>query len=808
MNKFAEIFGSIANLSKSFFEMMRMQVIPRIVDFYYIATEFLAPRWKKYLVSAAIIISTFIVFFTFYVYIVYQINYDEIHNSLEKEYEWLYGRGLSRQKPPIKIYDRNRKLLGVYLPERGSHMTMRTCKKMIWLKKAAVSSEDRDFYNHAGVSYTGIARAFAINLMTFSLSQGGGTITQQLARNLFTDRARTLKRKLYETFIAWSIEGKLNKEEILCLYLNKIYMGEGRIGAEEASWFYFKKPPESLDAAEAAMIVGLFPSPVRYSPLNNIELSLQKQKTVLSLLVKDGYLKPLKEKIMLQSFLRKYDVEKGPSWDPGKIGIYGASRDFRFNIAPSANAFVKHYLYENLEEDLIMKGGLKVFTTIDKHRQKIALGAVRRQVETLRHDMLKKSKSRNQKDLKKLSRRINGVLVSMKPQTGEILALVGSYSVTEGKMYERPFTMRRQPGSSLKGFLYAVAINEEVLDVNSLVKDIRFRQGKWSPRNWNGKYLGEIPVRKAIAISSNSAAVRTLDDIGVRVFKRRMMSAIDENDSDRFKSNLTLALGSGELTPVEMTRIYAMINNGGRTVKPQLIVSIENDKGETILANSENEDYGNELLTQESCQKAVKLMTYVFDPETNGTASFIGKRRSKNPDYLPFDVAGKTGTVQVVSQVRKKFPGVYGSQTNAWFVGLVPGETTVLWFGNDEGAPIARGGVSAAVTWAGYAQGALKGKITERFAEVEIEDETPEDQEAELEENQNLNKDESLEIENKKEESTDVKKKEDIKKPVDTMDKTTKNKPDNVPVATNKEKETGKSNIKKTTQTTKTDQPQ
>ncbi|MCB1175366.1 MAG: transglycosylase domain-containing protein [Leptospiraceae bacterium] len=686
--------------------------------------SWLRPRFWRTLGGGIVIFGLLVALFTAYVYVSYLWQSDDISARLDHEKEWLHGRGANPARPPIKIYDRNRKLIGEYLPVRGSHITSQVCQQMQWLPRAAVAAEDRYFYDHSGIAWQGIVRAMLNNITSLSMREGGGTITQQLARNLFTDRARTLYRKLYESFVARLIESRFTKAEILCLYLNKIYMGEGRIGAEEASWFYFRKPPQNLSAAEAAMIVGLFPSPVRYSPLNNIELSLQKQKAVLAAMLRDGQIKKGQELILQQRFIRQYAVQANSTADPGEIGRYGASRDFRFNIAPAANAYVKEYLYENLPEEQIQAGGLQVFTTIDKDRQVQALQAVRSTVRQLRSEMIAKSKAPPEK-LARLARRINGVLVSINPQTAEILALVGGYAISEGNMTQRPFRMLRQPGSSMKGFLYAVAMDEDVLDVNSLVEDKRFRQGKWSPRNWNGQYLGPIPVRKALAISSNSAAVRTLDQLGSGVFRRRMLSAIEAESGDRIANNLTLALGTAELTPMELARIYALVNNGGLVVAPYLVNSIKDAEGSYLMAPSDELRVGPELLSREACDKAVKLMTYVLDPEIGGTAGHIGKERQRNPKYLPFDVAGKTGTVQVDAAVRKKFPGIYGSQKDAWFVGLVPGETTVVWLGQDEGAPISRGGVTAAEVWARYSQAALPGKVQGHFATVEIIDPDP-----------------------------------------------------------------------------------
>ena len=332
-------------------------------------------HWKRILVIGVFGPAIFIGGFTGIVFGIYLADRDEIVAELDQYKDWLQGRGKCEKIPPIQFYAQNGAHIGEYLPHRDSRMTMNTCGKLEWLKRAAVSAEDREFYEHGGVSIRGVLRAVVNNVTSFSLREGGGSITQQLGRNLFTDRARSFTRKLYETFVAFLIEEKFSKDEILCLYLNKIYMGKGRIGAEEAAWYYFKKPPQNLSAAEAAMIVGLFPSPVNYSPQNNIRLSLKKQRLVMLTLQRDGYLTEKEKNIEQQRFLKRYAVTDGPDGDAGKIGQYGASRDFRKNLAPTANDYIKESLYEKIPEAQIEAGGLRVYTTIDL---KTATGGARR----------------------------------------------------------------------------------------------------------------------------------------------------------------------------------------------------------------------------------------------------------------------------------------------------------------------------------------------------------------------------------------------------------------------------------------------
>ncbi|MCR9141016.1 MAG: transglycosylase domain-containing protein [bacterium] len=744
MNKniFAEWLDRLVDFSRNLYDAaanrlyrIRLRLGPVLRRLFEKLVGYSGEHWKRVIVFGVLGVSVFVIGFTGVVFGIYLADRSEIVAELDQYKDWLQGRGKREKIPPIQFYAQNGAHIGEYLPHRDSRMTMNTCGKLEWLKRAAVSAEDRDFYNHSGVSVRGILRAVVSNVTSFSLREGGGSITQQLGRNLFTDRARSFTRKLYETFVAFLIEEKFSKDEILCLYLNKIYMGKGRIGAEEAAWYYFRKPPQNLSAAEAAMIVGLFPSPVHYSPQNNIRLSLKKQRLVMLTLQRDEYLSEKEKNIELQKFLKRYQVTDGPDGDAGQIGLYGASRDFRKNLAPTANDYIKETLYEKIPEEQIEAGGLKVYTTIDLTRQRAALDAIRKRVAAVRAKLLTNTKvPRDQ--MERIARRMNGVFVALDSYTGDIRAVVGGYAIREGNMTFRVRRMQRQPGSVMKGVLYATAFDEGILQINDVVIDERINISGYKPRNWNHKYLGPVALRKALAMSINTVAVKTLDDVGVSTFRDRLLSALDLSYSDgrnRFPANLSLALGSGEVSPLELARIYAMIENGGRVVYPRLVTRIENQKGEVIWQDYGRPDDGEIVLSSEACSQAVRLMESVFDPEVEGTVGYVGKSRAKNPAYLPFPIAGKTGTVQSVAATYKKYPGMRGAR-DAWFVGLAPGEAAVVWMGHDEGAPFPGGGSnSAAPVWIEYAQRALKGRVSdvwpERVREIEVIDPVIEDPE-------------------------------------------------------------------------------
>ncbi len=675
-------------------------------------------RERKIIVRTAVVGLAAFVLLVGGVFVKYLTDRSEISTSLIELKQWMAGGEGAPEKPPILILAADGRLLGEYLPEKQSRLTLNACSSLVWLNHAAVSAEDRAFYEHGGVSWRGVGRAMMRNIVSLSVKEGGGTITQQLARNLFTSRRTPgLIRKIYETFAAYQIEGELSKKEILCLYLNKIYMGEGRIGAEEASYFYFRKPPNELSAAEAAMIVGLFPSPARYSPLNNIRFSMAKQKKVLDAMVRDGHLKEPDVDRLVKAFMDGYRVvlgEKGEA-SPGTVGAYGASRQFRTNIAPDVNETSIRFLRESISEQTILDGGLKVYTTIDYARQIAALSAVRQQVEGARA-LLAKGSAFAPAATRHLTSGLNGVLVSVDPSSGGVRAVVGGYSLSyDGAPIDRAWVMKRQPGSAIKGFLYATALDEEVIHEDDEVVDEAVAFGSYRPKNWYPGYKGKITLRAAVAQSVNTVAVKTLHSLGTSKFRSRMAQTLrlDFLESrSRFPDNLSLALGSGEVTPVELALLYAPLLNGGHSVRPRLVTKITGPDGD-VLWEETPPSKGDSVLSEEACESAIRLLQSVV--EESGTAEWIARQRTGNGTFLPFPLAGKSGTVEIEESIVQKYRGMRGVH-DAWFVALVPGEVSVTWVGHDDGAPFpGAGSTTAGGAWVLYAQAALLNRIHGNF---------------------------------------------------------------------------------------------
>ncbi len=620
--------------------------------------------------------------------------------------------GDERRRPPIRIYSRNKELLSEYYPERDSVLSLKRCRGFTRLAQAAVAAEDREFYDHSGWSYRGILRAAWRNLIHLSIREGASTITQQLARNLFLRDRSGFSRKFLELLIARQIESILNKDEILCLYLSRVYMGEGRRGAEEAARFYFRKPPEKLDAAEAAMIAGMFPAPVRYSPLNNIGASLKKQTLVLEAMHAAGSVaNPRHEQ---ELFKTRYGIEnREQGITAGSIGLYGADRDFGYNLAPDVSSFVRSFLASHLDAEIIAQGGLTVYTTIDSRRQSAAIAAMRARIENLRRNLGKNS-AFGVEETRRLQAGLNGVLVALEPATGDILALVGGFRASEEGWQNRAWIMRRQPGSAIKGFLYALALEDSVLEPNAEVLDEPVNLGGYNPPNWYAGYEGPMTLRRAIARSTNTVAVKTLHDLGTGRFVRALGDCLDLGyleARDRFPANLTLALGTGEVSPIELARLYAPLLNEGITIRPILIREIRDPQGRTFWVDENST--GDRLLSAEAAAGAVDLLTGVV--EEGGTVDWIAARRAQDPGYLTFPLAAKTGTVASNPAERARFK-VKSGVRDVWFVALVPQEVSVTWIGQDEGMPFEGSGAgTAAALWVDYARAGLNGHVSGSF---------------------------------------------------------------------------------------------
>ena len=501
-----------------------------------------------------------------------------------------------------------------------------------YLVMAVLATEDRRFYEHNGFDPRGIARAMWSNLKALSFVEGGSTITQQVVKNLYLDNSRTVWRKAQEALIAMWLENNLTKDEILTLYLNRIYMGAGNYGVDAAARYYFGKSVRDVSLAEAAVLAGLPKAPSRFAPTNDLEQARYRANQVLDRLVDAGS-------------LTEQEVA-GARANPAEV-------------LPRTKEAGREYFVDWVAEQTRqlfpgMTGRITVRTTLDPRRQIAAEDAVRKAIEEMGGE-------RNVSQ---------GALVALAPD-GAVLALVGGKSYVESQ-FNRATQAKRQPGSAFKPIVYLAALDAGYTP-ESPVTDEPVSMDGWTPRNVGDRDWGTVTLTTALANSINTITVQVGDRIGM---DRILDTARKLGIESELPRNLSIALGSGEVTLLELTSAYSAFGNEGRRAAPYGIRSIEAENGDVLYA------YQSAVKQAISASKAhdMTFMLHRVMVEGTGRAAAPSGRLA----------AGKTGTSQ--------------DNRDAWFVGYTGNETAGVWFGNDDNSPTAGagGGNFAAIAWRNY----------------------------------------------------------------------------------------------------------
>ncbi len=543
--------------------------------------------------------------------------------------------------PVVRILARD----GSVLAERGAaHDYMPLDLMPRHVQAAVVATEDRRFFEHHGLDPVGLLRAFFANLRAGRFAQGGSTLTQQLAKNLFLTADRTLSRKIEELGLALWLELRLSKSDILELYLNRVYFGGGAYGIEAASHRYFDKSARELTLAEAALIAGLLKAPSKYSPASSPGVARARGRVVLAKMVEAGVISKADESKALAERI----IFNEPKSQKDTSGVEYAI-DFVLERLPP-----------------LVGGGhaeVVVETTLDANLQRRA------------NDIVSKNLNRYGEGLG-----ASQAAVVVLDNDGGIRALIGGRNYAESQ-FNRAVKARRQPGSAFKPFVYLAAI-EKGMTPDSVTYDLPLTMGGWSPRNDNGQYTGEITLRRALAQSVNTVAVRLNQDVGrgrtIEVARRLgVKSDLREDPS--------LALGTSEVTLLEMTGAYSVFGNGGMAVEPHAIRRVRMSSGRVLYA------------------REVPRTAQVVDPANVGAmndmlnaalVSGTGRRAA----LANHPAAGKTGTTQ--------------DFRDAWFIGYTNHLTGGVWIGNDNGKPMnhAVGGGLPAEIWQQLMQVAHEGK--------------------------------------------------------------------------------------------------
>jgi len=513
------------------------------------------------------------------------------------------------------------------------------------LRQAVLAIEDERFFSHRGVDPRGIGRALWRNLREGELIEGGSTITQQLARMLFLSQEKALSRKVAEILLALEIERRLTKEEILERYLNQYYFGHGAYGVEMAARVYFGKPVRDVTLPEAAMLAGVIRAPSAYSPFRNLALAREKQALVLARMAALGYISTQEA-----AAARNARVVLAPPSNAGLVGMR----------APYFVSMILARLLETYGEDLVYGGGLQVHTTLDPKMQAAAEKAVRAGIASAARRKLNVGQA---------------ALVSMDTQTGAIRAMIGGVDFAASQ-FNRAWQARRQPGSAFKVFVYSTAIAQgvpptRILEDEPITYKIRGAPD-WTPKNYDGKYSGPVTLRRALERSINVPAARMLVELGPeRVIETARAMGIESP----LQPHLSLALGSGDVTPLEMTTAAATLASGGLRAQPLAILKVADSRGKVLEEHRPRRQVG---LSPEVAYVMTDLLKGVIERGT-GVAAGIGR-----------PAAGKTGTTD--------------DYRNAWFVGYTPYLATTVWVGNDDNTPMRRvvGGMVPAEIWAAF----------------------------------------------------------------------------------------------------------
>lgn len=521
------------------------------------------------------------------------------------------------------------------------------------LEDAFIAVEDVRFYDHMGVDPRGILRAVVSNLMQQGVSEGGSTITQQLAKNAFLTQDRNLKRKVQEAVIAVKLEQQYSKKEILEMYLNQIYFGQGAYGVEAASLLYFGKNVQNLTLAQAAMLAGIPKSPNYYSPLNNLKAAKERQEVVLDQMYKYKFI------TMDQMISAKSE----------KIVITSAGRDKSSSEASYFIDYVSQFVADKLGADALYKGGLKIYTTLDLNTQ-VAAEHAAKTLPTYGKD----EKGIVQPQI---------AIVAIDPKNGHIKAMVGGRG---NDQFNRAALAERQPGSAFKPFVYLAAI-ESGLTPATIIEDkpITFG-GNWSPNNYSRRFYGKVSLRTALTNSYNIPAVLLADQVGINkviYYAQQMGISTLVNSGSMNDSNLAVSLGglTRGVIPLEMANAFAVLANSGVYNPPVAITKIVDRNGKVLYTDKSQ---SHQVVSAKSSYVLVDMMKDVISHGT-GAGANIGR-----------PAAGKTGTTDTYN--------------DAWFVGFTPDLSAAVWIGRDEGGSLngMTGGDLPATIWRDFMVAALK----------------------------------------------------------------------------------------------------
>ncbi|HEY7138948.1 MAG TPA: penicillin-binding protein 1A [Methylomirabilota bacterium] len=580
------------------------------------------------------------------------------------------AKALEEYTPSVgsRVYAHDDEFLTEFQPEKRIFVPLQQIPPA--LRNAVIAVEDARFYSHFGVDVRGIARAAYANFRHGRVVEGGSTITQQLAKVLFLTPDRSFSRKVKEALLALELEKRYSKDRLLELYLNQVYMGHGAFGVEAAARMYFGKSVQELTLPEAAMLAALPRSPGNYSPFERPELAQRRRAIAVGRLLEQGYISETQAKA----------ANRAP------LGLVPSER------RRGSGQYFLEYLQQSLEakygSDVLYKSGLAIYTTLDPVLQRAAEQALRDGIQALTERQGARAAARGKGAPAPAAP--EGAVVVIEAATGYVKALIGGVDFTRTE-FNRALHAHRQPGSAFKPFVYLAALETghaptEVLD-DSPIRYVS--AGKvWAPENYDGKFRGPVTLQQALEESINVPTIRLLEEIGVNpVIDAARRAGIQSP----LPHDLTLALGSGDVTLLELTAAYGTFANQGVRMEPLMVRYVTDAQGRLV---EENIPQGREAIDPAIAGGLTEMLRGVVE---RGTA--IGARVIERP------LAGKTGTTNDFS--------------NAWFVGYTPSIVAGVWLGHDRPrslGPEETGARAALPIWVAVMRAALRGQPVEEFA--------------------------------------------------------------------------------------------
>ncbi|MBI3685341.1 PBP1A family penicillin-binding protein [Candidatus Azambacteria bacterium] len=570
-----------------------------------------------------------------------------------------------------KIYDRTGSVLLYEIHGEEKRTVVPFDRMSRWIKDATIVAEDFNFYTHSGIDFKSIVRAFLVDVTRWDFAQGGSTITQQLVKNTFLTSERTLTRKIKEALLAIKIEKSYTKEEIFAFYLNQIPYGSNAYGVESAAQTFFEKGVSDLTLNEAAALAALPKAPSRYSPYGEHKDEL---------ITRRNYILDRMERV---GFATPEEVKKAK----GEPLVFARQKE---SIkAPHFVMYVKNYLEERYGVSFVENAGLKVFTTLDWDLQQKAEEVV----------------ARIGKENEKKYHAKNAAIVAVDPKTGQLLAMVGSrdyFDVAHDGNYNVATSKNRQPGSSFKPFAYAEFFKKgyppETALFDAKTEFSANPEESYSPNNYDDKFRGPVSAKSALAQSLNVPSVKVLYLAGIDDVIRLAHDLGITTLQDRSRIGLSLVLGGGEVSPFDMAYAYGVFANEGVRNEKAFILKIQDAGG---VIQEEWKRRKKEVLEKNVARTITAILSSndlrapIFG--AHGPLSFDG-----------FEVAAKTGTTQ--------------NYKDAWVVGYSPSLAAAVWVGNNDGAPMEKGGAGIAAAgpiFHEFMSGFLRGREVEHFSPPE-----------------------------------------------------------------------------------------